>query len=78
MQEEMINCLSAPPTKNAPIRVRTLKGLLNCNISLIFTFLWATNQAKALTLEETFEFYKKLAGWKGIEFEALAKAEKKN
>ena len=46
-------------------------------MSLIFIFLWATNQAKALTLEETFEFYKKLAGWKAIEFETLAKAEKK-
>ena len=57
--------------------LRALKGLFNCSMSLVFTFLCATNQAKALTLEGTFVFHKKLAGEKGIESEKLDKAKKK-
>ena len=38
--------------------LRVLKSLLNCNMLLVFTFLWAINQAKALALEGTFEFHK--------------------
>ena len=41
-------------------RVRTFKGLLNCNMSLVFTFLSVTNHAKALTLDRTFDFHKKI------------------
>ena len=35
-----------------------MKGLLNCTMSLVFIFLCATNQANALTIDETFDFYK--------------------
>ena len=45
-------------------------------MSLVFTFLYATNQAKALTLEGTFDFHKKLAGQKGTELEMMDKVEK--
>lgn len=31
-------------------------------MSFVFTFLSATNRAKALTLDETFDFHKKLVG----------------
>ena len=41
--------------------LRVLKGLLNFSMSLFFTFLCGTNQVKALTLEGTFDIYKKLA-----------------
>ena len=42
--------------------LRALKGLLNYNMSLVFTLLYATNQAKAMTLEGTLDFHKKLIG----------------
>ena len=56
----MINHLFVAPTKNAPIRDEVLKGPLNYNMSTIFTFLCATNLARALALEGTFDFHKKL------------------
>lgn len=31
---------------------------LTCSKSLVFTFLWATNQANALTFEAAFEYQK--------------------
>ena len=45
-------------------------------MSLVFTFLCVTNHAKALTLEGTFNFYKKLVGQKGAESKTLDKVEK--
>ena len=50
-----------------------LKGLLNCSMSLVFTFLCATSQVKTMTLEGTLDFHKKLAGWKGIVFDKMVK-----
>ena len=61
MQEEMINRLTFPLQMMHQSRLRALKGLLNYNMSLVFTFLYAINQAKTLTLEGTFDFHKKLA-----------------
>ena len=58
--------------------LRVLKGLLNCSMSLVFTFVYVTNYAKALTLEGTFDFHKKLAWWKVTKFETLDKAGKKD
>ena len=55
-----------------------LKGLLNCSMSLVFTFLCATNQVKTMTLEGTLDFHKKLAGWKGIVFDKMVKAKRKD
>ena len=55
-----------------------MQGLPNCNISLAFTFLCATNQAKALTFGGAFAFHKKkLAGKNGKGFDKLDKAKKK-
>ncbi|RVW46815.1 Transcription initiation factor TFIID subunit 1 [Vitis vinifera] len=46
-------------------------------MSLVFTFLCDTNQAKALTFEGAFDFHSKLAGRNKIGFEKLDKAKKK-
>ena len=59
-------------------RLRALNDLLNCSMSLVCTFLCATNQAKAMILEETLDFHKNFAGWKGTEFHKLNKANKKD
>ena len=45
-------------------------------MSLVFTFLDVTNQAKTLTLDKTLDFQKKLIGEKGIGFEKLDMAKK--
>ena len=37
-----------------------MNGLLNCSMSLVFTFLCATNQARALTFERAFDLHKNL------------------
>ena len=48
-------------------------------MSLVFTFLGATNQSKGLTLGGALDFHKKkIVGWKGTEFEKLDKAKKKD
>ena len=44
--------------KKKKLGLSALKGLLNCTMSLVFIFLCATNQANALTIDETFDFYK--------------------
>ena len=44
----------------------------------MFTFPCATNQARALTFEGTFELHKNLAGRNNIGFETFDKAKKKN
>ena len=49
--------------------LRALEGLLNWSMTLVFIFLCATNQAKALTLDETFDFQINLVGWKGRQSE---------
>ena len=46
-------------------------------MSLVFTFLSTTNQAKALTFGGAFDFQIKLTGRKGIRLEDLDKAVKK-
>ena len=38
----------------------------------------AANQAKTLTLDETFDFQIKLVGWKGIEYDNLDELRKKD
>ena len=45
---------------------------------LVFTFLCATNQAKALTFEGAFDFHRNLAERNKIGFEKLDKAKKKD
>ena len=47
-------------------------------MSLVFTFLSTTNQAKAFTFSGAFDFQIKLAGRKGIRLEDLDKAMKKD
>ena len=49
-----------------------------CNLSLVFTFPCATNQARALTFEGAFELHKNLTGRNKIGFETFDKAKKKN
>ena len=44
----------------------------------MFTFPCATNQAKAVTFEGTFELHKNLAGMNIKGFETFDKAQKKN
>ena len=44
----------------------------------MFTFPYATNQARALTFEGTFELHKNLAGRNKIGFETFDKAKKKD
>ena len=44
----------------------------------MFTFPCATNQARALTFEGTFELHKNLAGRNNKGFETFDKAKKKN
>ena len=41
--------------------LRDLYGLLNCSMSLVFTFLCTTNQAKARTFKGAFDFQTNLA-----------------
>ena len=47
-------------------------------MSLVFTFLCATNQAKVLTFEGAFDLHKHLARRNKIRFEKLDKAKKKD
>ena len=47
-------------------------------MSLIFIFLSATNQAKVMTLEGTFDFHKNLVGRKGTKTNNLVKPTKKD
>lgn len=54
--------------------LRVLNDILNCSLSLVFTYLYVTNQAKALTLEGTLDLHKTLAGWKGTKSNKLEKA----
>ena len=44
---------------------------------MVVTFLCVTNQAKALTLDETLDFHKNLIGWKETESNKLDKAKKR-
>ena len=44
----------------------------------MFTFLCATNQARALTFEGAFDLFKNLAGKNKIGFEQFDKAKKKD
>ena len=44
----------------------------------MFTFLCATNQARALTFEGAFELHKNLVGRNKIGFETFDKGKKKN
>ena len=46
-------------------------------MSLVFNFLYTTNQAKALTFEGAFDLHDKLAERNRIGFEKLDKAKKK-
>ena len=57
---------------------RDLSGLLNCNLSLVFTFTCATNQARALTFEGAFELHKNLVERNKIGFETFDKTKKKD
>ena len=63
----MINHFSTPRTQNAPI-----------SMTLASTFLYASGLAKALTLDETFDFYVNLDEEKGHKFDGLDKATKKD
>ena len=47
-------------------------------MSLVFTFLCATNQAKTLAFNGGFDFHKILVGKNGIGFDKLDKAKKKD
>ena len=58
--------------------LRALWGLLNYSKSLVFTFLYATNQTKDLTLKGTWEFQTNLVGKTGGESEQWDKARKKD
>ena len=57
---------------------RTLKGLLNCSMSLVFTFLSVTNHTKALTLDVALDFHKKLVGIRGLNLEKRIRLKKNN
>ena len=50
---------------------RDLQGLLTYSKSLVFTFLYTTNQAKALPFKEAFDFQTKSAKKKGLGFKDL-------
>ena len=58
--------------------LRALWGLLNCSKSLVFAFLCATSQAKALTLKGTWEFHTNLVGKNGDKSGIWDKAIKKD
>ena len=58
--------------------LRALWGLLNCSKSLVFTFLCATSQTKALTLKGTWDFHTNLVGKNGDESDIWDKAGKKD
>ena len=58
--------------------LRALKGLLSCIMSLVLTFLRATNQTKALTLVGTFEFHTNFARRKISESEGVDNERKKD
>lgn len=45
-------------------------------MTLVFTFLCVTNQAKALTCDEAFDCHNNLARKNGIEFDKSDKAKK--
>ena len=47
-------------------------------MSLVFTFLCATNQARALTFERAFDLHKNLVRRNKMGFEGLDKAKKKD
>ena len=55
-----------------------LWGLLNCSKSLVFTFLCATSQIKALTLKGTWDFQTNLVGKNGDESGIWDRAVKKD
>ena len=58
--------------------LRALRGLLNCSKSLVFTFLCATSQTKALTLKGTWQFHTNLVRKNGDKPGIWDKAIKKN
>ena len=58
--------------------LRALWGLLNCSKSLVFTFLCATSQTKALTLKGTWDFHTNLVGKNGDESGIWDKVVKKD
>ena len=58
--------------------LRALWGLLNCSKSLVFTFLYATSQTKALTLKGTWKFHTNLVGENGDKSGIWDKAIKKD
>ena len=43
-------------------------------MSLVFTFLYATNQSNVMTLEGTLNFHKNVVGWKATKSNKLDKA----
>lgn len=60
--------------KKHQLGLRVLQDLLNCNMSLIFTLLCTTSQAKALALDGALNFQIKLAREKRTRFDVLDKA----
>ena len=56
--------------------LRALQDLLNCSMSLVFTFLCATSQVKTFFLDETSDMHKKIFGWKRIGSDGLDKTKK--
>lgn len=60
--------------KKHQLGLRVLQGLLNYNMSLIFTLLCTTSQAKALALDGALNFQIKLAREKRTRFDVLDKA----
>ena len=58
--------------------LRALWGLLNCSKSLVFAFLCATSQTKALTLKGTWEFHTNLVEKSGDKSDIWEKAIKKD
>ena len=79
MKKNVVDRFSSSFAKNAPLRIEGfVEDLLNCNLSLVFTFSCTTNQARALTFEGAFELHKNLAGTNKIGFETFNKAKKKD
>ena len=58
--------------------IRDLYCFLNCSMSLMFTFLCATNHVKALSLDENSDFHTNLARNNGTRIDKLDKAKKKD
>ena len=55
-----------------------MKGLFNCSIPLVFTFLCATSQTKTFTLDGILDIHMNLAGEKRHKFDRLYKTRKKD